>query len=56
MSEEEIDTMMQTPVEEVMEKTLQDLADYRDLIDDIGLGNTIDFINEELDRQGEVDE
>jgi hypothetical protein len=47
-------TMAATGVpEEVMESTMTELADYKETIDEIGIGPTIDLINEEIDRNDE---
>lgn len=49
MTSEQVEAMMSQAKEEVMEKTLAELADYKESIDEIGLGPVIDIINEEID-------
>lgn len=45
---EVIDLVVNTPIEQIKEDTLQELSEYQDSIDTIGLGATIDKINIEL--------
>ena len=49
MTKKEVEVMMAKPLEEVLEKTMEDLADYKQSIDEVGIGATIDLINEEID-------
>lgn len=51
ISQIEVDELMNRPLEEVLEKTMADLADYKEEIDQVGIGATIDLINEEIDAQ-----
>lgn len=51
-TEKEVDEMMSKSFDEVMESTMTELADYKESIDEIGIGATIDLINEEIDHYG----
>lgn len=52
-SKKEVDELMAKTYEEVMETTMTELADYKETIDEIGIGPTIDLINEEIDHNDE---
>ena len=54
-TDEEIEELMKKPIEEVKKDTLEELADYKDYLEENGLNKTIDFINEEIEL-GEWDE
>ena len=55
MTEAQYDELMTKPVEEVKEKTLNDLSEYSEYMEENGLDKTIDFINEQIDL-GDWDE
>lgn len=50
MTEEAVKELLSSPLEEVKKKTMEDLADYKDYIEENGLAKTIDYINDELDK------
>lgn len=51
MTEAEVDAMLQKSADEVIAKTMDELSDYQDMINEQGLANTIDFVNEEIDQR-----
>lgn len=51
MNSDEVRDMMAKSYDEVMGKTMAELADYKETIEQIGLGQTIDLINEEIDTR-----
>jgi len=51
MTEIELETLMDTPVEVVLEQTKEELSDYADVDGNINFTETIDEINKELDKK-----
>jgi len=48
LTEEQMQELMNKPIDEVIEITKNELADYGDTFAAHGLGGTIDFINDEI--------
>ena len=48
MTEEQVKELIATPTDEVIAATKEELSEYSDDLDAIGLGETIDKINEEI--------
>jgi hypothetical protein len=48
MTEKQVEELIAKPTEEVIEATKEELSDYAEDMDSIGLGATIDKINEEI--------
>lgn len=48
MTDEQMQELMDKPIEDVMEMTKEELRDYADDMAAKGLGGTIDLINEEI--------
>lgn len=51
MTEQEVDALMETPIEEVIEKTKEDLKDFADINGDVDFAKAVDEINKELDKK-----
>lgn len=51
MTEQEVDALMETPIEEVIEKTKEDLKDFADINGDVDFAKAVDKINRELDKK-----
>lgn len=51
MTEQEVDALMETPIEEVIEKTKEDLKDFADINGDVDFAKAVDEINRELDKK-----
>ncbi len=51
MTEEQIDELMEKPIEQVKEESLKELEDYKEEIEQIGFEGVVDLINKELDEQ-----
>lgn len=47
-SREEMETLMETPIEQVKQDTLKELEEYREIIETFGISEAIDRINEKL--------
>ena len=48
MTSDEVQALISTPTEQVIEATKEELKDYADDLNALGLGGTIDKINEEI--------
>lgn len=51
MTEQEVDALMEAPIEEVIEKTKAELADFADINGDVDFAKAVDEINRELDKK-----
>lgn len=51
MTEEQIDDLMEKPIEQVKAESLEELKDYREEIEQIGFNGVVSMINKELDEQ-----
>ena len=51
MTEQEVDALMEAPIEEVIEKTKEDLKDFADINGDVDFAKAVDEINRELDKK-----
>lgn len=51
MTEQELDILMETPVETVLEKTKEELKDYADIDGNVNFAETVDEINRELNKK-----
>lgn len=51
MTEQEVDKLLETPLEVVLEQTKEELSDYADADGNINLQETVQEINEELDKK-----
>ena len=51
MSELEIDVLMKTPIEDVIEKTKEDLKEFADINGNVDFTKAVDEINKELDKK-----
>lgn len=51
MTEQEVDALMEAPIEEVIEKTKEDLKDFADINGDVDFAKAVDKINRELDKK-----
>ena len=50
-TEAEINEIMTAPIEEVEKRSREELAEYADKIDTMGLEKVVDLINEEIDAE-----
>ena len=48
MTEEQLKDFMKMPIDEVRDIAKDELSDYSEMLSEIGLGETVDFINEEI--------
>lgn len=51
MTEKEVDELLSKPVEEVLQKTKEDLKDYVDEIGNLNVIEAVDKINEEINKK-----
>ena len=51
MTEQEVDALMEAPIEEVIEKSKEDLRDFADINGDVDFAKAVDEINRELDKK-----
>lgn len=51
MTEQEVDALMEAPIEEVIEKSKEDLKDFADINGDVDFAKAVDEINRELDKK-----
>ena len=51
MTETEVDALMETPIEEVIEKTKEELKDFADNNGEVDFAKAVDEINAELDKK-----
>lgn len=51
MTEKEVDILLETPMEIVLEETKQELAEYADIDGNIDFTKTVNEINKELDKK-----
>ena len=51
MTEQEVDALMEAPIEEVFEKTKEELKDFADINGDVDFAKAVDEINRELDKK-----
>lgn len=51
MTEQEVDALMEAPIEEVIEKTKEELKDFADINGDVDFAKAVDEINRELDKK-----
>lgn len=51
MSEAQIDELMNKPLEQVKQETLEELKDYKDEIEQIGFDGVVDLINKEMNSE-----
>ena len=51
MSELEVDVLMKTPIEDVIEKTKEDLKEFADINGNVDFAKAVDEINKELDKK-----
>lgn len=50
LSPQETQKMLSKPIEELEQMALEELKDYRDIVDRFGISAAIDMINQEIDR------
>ena len=55
MTQEQVKELMEKPVEEVIEATREELSDYSEDMETIGLNGTIDKINDEIKEAQDTD-
>jgi len=55
MTEEQVKELLEKPADEVIEATKEELSDYSDDLASMGLGSTIDKINEEIRESQELE-
>ena len=55
MTEEQVKALIATPTDEVIAVTKEELSEYSDDLDTIGLGETIDKINEEIREAQDIE-
>ena len=48
MTDEEIDEMMNKPLEQVRQESAEELSDYKDELEQIGFDGVVDLINREM--------
>ena len=51
MTEQEVDALMEAPIEEVIEKTKEELKDFADIDGNVNFAKAVDEINRELDKK-----
>lgn len=51
MTEQEVDALMEAPIEEVIEKTKEELKDFADIDGNVDFAKAVDEINAELDKK-----
>lgn len=51
MTEQEVDALMEAPIEEIIEKTKKELKDFADIDDNVDFAKAVDEINRELDKK-----
>lgn len=51
MTEKEVDVLLDTPVETVLEETKSELSEYADIDGNVDFAKTVDEINEELNKK-----
>ena len=51
MTEQEVDDLMEAPIEEVIEKTKEDLKDFADINGDVDFAKAVDEINRGLGKK-----
>lgn len=51
MTEQEVDALMEAPIEEVIEKTKEELKDFADIDGNVDFAKAVDEINRELDKK-----
>ena len=51
MTEKQVDALLDTPVETVLEETKAELADFADINGDVNFAKAVDEINRELDKK-----
>lgn len=51
MTEQEVDTLMEAPIEEVIEETKEELKDFADIDGNVDFAKAVDEINRELDKK-----
>ena len=51
MTEQEVDALMEAPIEEVIEKTKEDLKDFADINGNVDFAKAVDEINRELNPE-----
>ena len=51
MTEQEVDALMVAPIEEVIEKTKEDLKDFADIDGNVDFAKAVDEINENLNKK-----
>lgn len=51
MSEQEVDVLMNSPIEIVIEKTKEDLKEFADIDGNVNFAKAVDEINKELDKK-----
>ena len=51
MTPDEVKAMVNTPLDKAIEATKEELRDYAEDIDEIGMHATVEKINEEIDKQ-----
>lgn len=51
MTEQEVDALMEAPIEEVIESTKEELKDFADIDGNVDFAKTVDEINRELDKK-----
>ena len=51
MTEQEVDALMEAPIEEVIEKTKEDLKDFADINGNVDFAKAVDEINRELNTE-----
>lgn len=50
MSEKEVDELLNTPIEVVLEKTKEELSDYANIDGEVNFSDAVDEINRKLDK------
>ena len=51
MTEQEVSVLMESPIEEVIEQTKEDLKEFADIDGNVDFAKAVDEINEELDKK-----
>ena len=51
MTEKEVDVLLDTPVETVLEETKEELSEYADIDGNVDFAKTVDEINRELNKK-----
>ena len=51
LTEKELDELMNKPLDQVAQETIEELKDYADEISQIGFDGVVDLINKEMDKE-----